>query len=582
MNLPLLVPNRQSRVVTDRFTGYDHRMKIADSAFYDTENLSSRDFPLLSTRPRRGKLRRLSAPGGLIAKDALAVVDDGTLYYNGLATAVTGLRPGEKQLVSMGAYLLIFPDKVYFNTEDPADFGSMEADLTLTGDVAYSLCDLDGRDLDKPTVGDTEPAAPANAALWIDTAGGGKVLRQWSAVQSLWVEVPTVYTKLSLPSHGRVTKLFSQYDGVEISGAAFDDFNGDKILYALGGGESERDYIVLAGLLEEPATRGGTLRIRRSLPPMDFVCESQNRLWGCYYGSDGDKTVNEIYASALGDFKNFRQYLGLATDSWTASVGSDGQWTGAINYLGHPSFFKANRIHQVTVSPYGAHRLDETPCRGVQKGCHKSLCVLGESLYYKAPGQICVWQGGFPQSIGAPLGEQQFSDAVGGGVDGRYYLSMKDAAGAWQLFVYDSQRSLWYREDGFHALSFAENGGELYAIEADTGELWAMKGSEGEPEQSLSWRAETGILHYETTDRKYLSRLNLSLRMAEGARLKVSLRYDSEGDWQSQGEIVFPGTGTVTLPIRPRRCDHLQLRLEGEGEVRIYALTRVLEIGSDL
>ena len=33
----------------------------------------------------------------------------------------------------------------------------------------------------------------------------------------------------------------------------------------------------------------------------------------------------------------------------------------------------------------------------------------------------------------------------------------------------------------------------------------------------------------------------------------------------------------MSLPLRPRRCRYLALRLEGEGEVQIYSLTRVLE-----
>ena len=353
------------------------------------------------------------------------------------------------------------------------------------------------------------------------------------------------------------------------------------VLYAVGGGEGQRDFIVLAGLCPAAITREAvSVRIRRTLPDMDFVCQCQNRLWGCKYGRVGDRTVNEIYASALGDFRNFRQYLGLATDSWTASVGSDGEWTGAVSYLGHPLFFKEDRLHTVTVSPVGAHRVEETVCRGVQKGSDRSLCVVGESLYYKAPGEVCVWQGGFPQTVSAPLGEARYTDAAAGAIDGLYYLSMRGAEG-WRLFTYDTRRGIWYREDALHALCFAAAGNELYAVDADTGELLALKGTAGTPEASLPWMAETGAQHYETADRKYLSRWALTLRMAEGASLRIFLRYDSAGDWEESGVIHFSGRGTVTVPIRPRRCDHLQLRLVGQGEAQIFALTRVLEVGSD-
>ena len=582
MQFPYLAPTPQSRVTTDRFRGYDHRLRIPDGAFYETRNLSSRDYPLLSTRRPRGLVRTLTAPGGLIAKDALITVEDGTLCVNGLPTALTGLAPGDKQLVSMGAYVLVFPDKRYYNTEDAADFGSMEAELQLSGDYACTLCTLEGEPLPAPTVSATEPADPVNGALWLDPGGGGKTLRCYSAASGVWAELESVYVRVDLPSYGQLPRAFKALDGVTLTGVSA-ELDGEKILYALGGGETERDYLVLAGLIEAPFSGAGTVTLRRSVPDMDYVCEAGNRLWGCRYGSDGSRVLNEIYASALGDFRNFRQYLGLATDSWTASLGSDGPFTGAVNYLGRPTFFKEDRIHQVTISASGAHRLEETPCRGVQRGSAKSLCVVGESLYYKSGDGVCVWQGGFPRTVSAPLGEERYDSAAAGALGERYYLSMRNsAAGAWCLFCYDAELDLWYREDELHAAAFAALDGELYALEAESGRLWALQGSAGEIEGDFDWMAETGLLHYRSSDRKYLSRYNLSLRMEPGAELHLWLRYDSAGDWMAAGELRFSGTGTLTLPIRPRRCDHLQLRITGRGQVRIFALTRVLEIGSDV
>lgn len=580
---PVLAPARQSRVVTDTFGGYDHRLRIPDGCFYDTENLSARHYPLLSTRLPRGVVAELSDPGGLIEKDTLCHVDNGTLYVNGAPSSLTGLSAGEKQLVGMGAYVLVFPDKAYCNTENPADFGPIEADYTVTGDVEYALCTSDGEVLPDPTLSDSEPEEPENAALWLDTSGGGRRLMQWSEALSLWTELPTVYTRVTLPDIGEAPRQFKQFDGVTVEGLASDALNGEKILYAVGGGGTERDYLVLVGLIDAAfVQREATVRLRRTLPPMDYVCQCQNRLWGCRYGHDGEKVVNEIYCSALGDFKNFRQFLGLSTDSWAASVGSDGEFTGAVSYLGHPCFFKENRIHQVTVSAIGAHRVDETVCRGVQKGSSRSLQVVGESLYYKSCEDICVWQGGFPQSVSAALGEERYREAAAGSVDGRYYISMRGADGEFRLFVFDTQLGVWYREDNLHAQCFAAVDGELYCIDADSGRLLALKGREGVLEESLPWMAETGILHYRTSDRKYVSRYGLSLRMKSPARLAIYLRYDSDGDWELSGEVALSGTGTVTVPIRPRRCDHLQMRLVGEGEVKIYAITRVLEVGSDM
>ena len=85
----------------------------------------------------------------------------------------------------------------------------------------------------------------------------------------------------------------------------------------------------------------------------------------------------------------------------------------------------------------------------------------------------------------------------------------------------------------------------------------------------------------ELPDRKYLSRFDLKMQLARGGKLRVWLNYDSGEDWIPAGEIEGSGLNTLLLPVRPRRCDHMRLRLEGEGELRLFSITRVLRKGSD-
>jgi hypothetical protein len=136
------------------------------------------------------------------------------------------------------------------------------------------------------------------------------------------------------------------------------------------------------------------------------------------------------------------------------------------------------------------------------------------------------------------------------------------------------------REDELRALGFASLGDELYCLTPDA--LFAMEGSHGTPEPYVSWEAETGMLYYQYPDRKYLSRFNLRLYMEEGAQLDVYLMYDSSGEWVRQGRVKMKGTRTVTLPVRPRRCDHLRMKLAGKGEVRLYSIAKILTTGSDV
>ena len=106
--LPKLDYEYAERVVTDVFAGYRHKARIGDGEFYDTKNLTSAYYPLLGNRKKRARVRTMKSPGGVLAKEKLAYVEEGTLWYDGKETAVTGLAPGRKQLVSMGAVIVIF------------------------------------------------------------------------------------------------------------------------------------------------------------------------------------------------------------------------------------------------------------------------------------------------------------------------------------------------------------------------------------------------------------------------------------------------------------------------------------------
>ena len=584
MQFPTLTEQGQSREMISTFAGYDHNRSIAANAFYDMKNMSSDGYPLLQSRARRGVVRQMEKPQGILAKDAMAWADGGKLYYNGAEIVGLTLTEGEKQLVSMGAYLLIWPDKKYLNTKDLADFGSLEASYESSGTVTYLLCGADGSPLSK--VSATKPEEPKGGDYWIDTTQTPHSLMVWSESSEMWTSVGTVYTKIQAVGIG---KPFQEGDGVEISGAAyggdsdvvqaqFEELNGTKIIYA-----KDEDYIVVVGLIDLTYEQTeGAVTVKRAVPDMDYVCEAQNRIWGCKYGMVDGKAVNELYCCKLGDFRNWRVYAGISTDAWAASVGSDGAWTGCANYMGSPTFFKENVIHRVAISAVGAHQVTETVGRGVQSGSFRSLCVVNEVLFYKSRTDVCAYDGSFPTSMGAALGEERYSGAVGGSFNGKYYLSMKDSGGVWHLFCYDAGKGMWHREDNTHAMCFAAMNDDLYYIDADTKKLMCVLGTQGTPEADLEWMAESGVIGYEYPDKKYLSRYNIRLQVENGGELRLYCQYDSDGRWEHAGTVRRRGTGTFTVPVIPRRCDHMKLRLEGKGVVRVFSIAKILELGSDV
>lgn len=573
--LPKLKEYGGRRDFLEAFMGYDHNLKTNEGTWFDEMNLTAAEFPVFSTRKRRGVVSQLTAPAGLAEKDALAYVDGADLVYNGytvhmeLSTAAS-MKP--KQLVSMGAYLLIWPDKKYLNTADLTDFGAMENSVTLTSDISVTLCRADGSGYGNYVQSVTAPEAPADKDYWMDIGEEKPVLKQWNESTGMWVSIATTYLKIA--SAGIDTG-FKQWDGVTVSGFTNEALNSTYVLQAVGEG-----YIVVIGILQDPIEQTGGVSIERSVPPMDYVTECDNRIWGCKYGLVGGKTVNEIYACKLGDFKNWNCFMGLSTDSYAASRGSDGVFTGAATLQGHPLFFKENYIEKVYPSSTGAHQIVTAPARGVQKGCWRSLQVVGEVLYYKGTKDVCAYTGSLPVAVSEALGEDEWSDARAGAVGEVYYIAMKDRNGAWTMFTYDTAKRIWHKEDAVKPMAFAVKDGELYYIDEESSELVCVSGAEGTEETSLAWMAESGVIGFEQAGQKYISRFVFRAELEKGAELRLEIRYD-EGPWQKRGCFTRPGLGSFVLPVMPRRCDHLRIRLSGHGGVKIYSMAKYLEQGSD-
>ena len=585
MKYPKLKEISSSRQMVETFLGYNHNLRIGSGEFFDMKNMTSDYYPILAPRGKRGVYASPASPQGLIAKDSLCYVD-GTDFVINQYPVNMGLSVAEddcpKQLISMGAYVIIMPDKKYINTLDLTDYGNIEASFTTASDVFFTLCTVDGEDYADAVVSATEPEEPENMALWIDTSSTPHTLKRYSESSAVWVAIATTYVKITCTGIG---KAFEQYDGVTISGILpenLQDLNGSMIVWAKGD-----DYIVVTGILDEVTTQttaDGSVKVERRMPNMDFMVESENRLWGCRYGiATNGEVVNEIYACKLGDFKNWNCFMNISTDSYVASCGTDGQFTGAITHLGYPLFFKENCMHKVYGNYPANFQIQTTACRGVQKGCERSLAIVNETLYYKARSGVCAYDGSLPVEMSTALGETRYDSAVAGARGNKYYISMRDMVNEdYHLFVYDTARGMWHKEDNLQADSFCSCRDELYCIEHNTGKIITMLGSGTVDSGKVPWMAQTGPIGTSMPDMKYVSRITVRMSLEYGAKVRFYVQYDSMGSWEHLCTMSGTNLRSFTVPIRPRRCDHLRIRIEGEGEARIYSITKTIEQGSEL
>ena len=133
----------QSTVTVSSFLGLDRRARGELGSFREMENLCAQGYPTLTVRRPRGIAGSVTAPGGLTAKDGLIWVDGHTLYIGGVATELV-LTEGSKQLIGMGNWLIVWPDKKYINTGDLSQHGSLENRVQTQGQVTLSLCGAKG------------------------------------------------------------------------------------------------------------------------------------------------------------------------------------------------------------------------------------------------------------------------------------------------------------------------------------------------------------------------------------------------------------------------------------------------------
>lgn len=650
---PTIPETARSQQVTDTFGGYNHNLKIPEGEFYEMENLCGDDYPLLATRKQRNTLQ-------VPAENLKAMVSKGdALYYIAgydPTTKTCGFYAGDekvmdlayaggsKRFVSMGAYLLIWPDKVWYNTAD-GTHGNMEKkfsaaagtylDHSLTsssgpdGQEIYDIyvlwyirpCSRDGKivyttgaaygekrvvvvdGIEYHYLNPMKPKEPKNGDAYIDRETRtpyiyNDISKDWSAQ-----DVPV----MRLECKG-IGSAFAPGDYIRVSGVDPGTYSGQNV----GDNPSDgvyrevlvtgENYIVLDayapadehGIMNDTPPAEGYVKAAMDTPDMDYVIEAQNRLWGCKYGTVNGKLVNEIYASALGRFDVWHKYAGVSTDSYAASVGSDGRWTGAVNYQGYPLFFKEDRMHKVYVSASGAHRIQEYTMRGVQPGGAKSLAVVNGVLFYKARDCVCAYDGsGAPTDVSEKLNLNSLSrpgstTSIAAAYRDKYYLylQMNTPPGS-RLLVLDTRRGAWYRENlpiG-SITDFTEHMGSLLCAAGGIEEIAHdnQVSNLGDTEEgNVAWSCETGLIGYSTVEQKYVSRFNIRMSLARDAYMDVLVQYDSDGVWHNQGRIQGVGTRTFMLPVRPRRCDHFRIRLEGSGDVRIYSFAKIFEEGSDV
>ena len=595
MRFPKLQELQRYREMTTVFGGYNHQISCNEGQFFDMKNMTSKYFPILSPRQKRGIVKSFVNPQGILDKEDLWWIDDKALYKNGERIELEGVRFNDispKTMAKMGAYIIVMPDKIWIKaTDEEIECGYMEniVEYEKGTEIKFSICDEYGRAITWHDADyyKTTQAKDGDYQMSVN-ANGKPSLKVYSASTGIWMSVISTYTQISALGIG---KGFEKEDGVKITTNINTDSLDNIFVNVEDDGEhySVNTYIVdrtddaitIPGIYNgrlEPFTEMDLL-VERKTPEMAYITECNNRLWGC------SKDGHEIYASKLGDVKNWNCFRGNSMDSWAATIGSDGKFTGAITFLGYPMFFKEDSLIKIGVSAIGGHQTKETMCRGVQDGSSGSLSILNEILYYKSNSGVCAYNGSLPYSISDNFGDVNYYDAVGGALGDKYYISMRNKNNVYSLFVYDSKNGIWCKEDDTQAIVFSRHKDDLYFIDAKDKMMKSVGGTllfdSKDAEDIFNWYVESGTIGYSSPDNKYVGRINIRITLEFGTNVDFYIQYDSMGEWEHKFNMSGTGTRTYSIPLIPKRCDHFKYKIKGNGICKIHSITKTIEEGSD-
>ena len=612
----MLLTNRtgvkNTRDLLRAFGGLNETYGCTEAEYSGGMNFSARDFPALSTRLPRRRLQELAGLNGMYHLNGLLTVCGQDLVYTPdeapaqPVTVKNAVADSRKTMVGIGTKILIFPDKVAFDTADgsAAPLGAAWEAGSLS--VSFAPCDASGNTYEVKDKGTKEPEHPQDGQLFLKLNEPDKpysaenTLEVYSEASDNWTVIPLDYCLVTAEGIGAE---FRVWDTVTLTGTGAEQadqwagLDGDRIVYGVTettlrlradpGGEhfygrlvhngSSAVWVSMDGTQREEYFPAEGVKAERRVPDLEYLTECDNRVWGC------SSSENVIYACKLGDPTSWFSYRGIAADSYAVTVGSDGAFTGAATCMGYALFFKENTLHKLYGSKPSDFQLSSLRCRGVAKGAARSLCVINETLYYLSPDGVMAWDGSIPTKVSTALDPARLRNvksALGGALDGRYYLHLVRGSGeaqAVRLLVYDTERGLWQEED-VCSYEMAGSGGQLYlwdgkaiwAADADREENWQQAGG---IEDGVSFELVSGNIGLDSPEELYLSRLTLRLEAEVKSRIEVAVSYDS-GAWETLAQLTADGRRCFDVPFVPRRCGSLRFRLKGRGQLTLRSLTR--------
>jgi len=263
------------------------------------------------------------------------------------------------------------------------------------------------------------------------------------------------------------------------------------------------------------------VRISKYVPEIIYTCEFAGRVFGL------DPYGEYIYASKLHEPLNFTQYDGLADSSWYSEVDSSGEWTGMIVNNSQLYCFKKDRIYVL----YGDNSKNFCIAKSFGPGCidGRSICIVNNNIYYLGSDGIYAYRSGVSQKVSEKLGEFNYKEAVCCGFGSLLYACLKNDKSC-ELFVFDTNRDIWYRHDDIDIVEFYVHDNKLYG--ATKHDFICF----GDGCEDFEYSVTSKIFTDATSYMRSIVSLYFRLKLGVNSEASVYISYDG-GEWKKCGHI---------------------------------------------
>lgn len=592
MFFPKLKAYKEKSLSVNKFGSLVFGEAVPDGCFADSLNLTGDKYPLMSARDKRAEYKSsyplgfggesvtavLDTPSGLLICTETAVYLDGVKIEGAVLSGKTAFR----QAILTGRNIFICPDGIYIKCTDEGVSVSLCNFTVSAPEAELTYCTEDGTDVFPQYFGDIPQSAVTGDTLVLSD---GSKMELMGFTGEKWIKESDLYFRLCMP-----------FDFTGIS-------EGDSVHVKSKGGLLRDGYFTVKTVFSDSLVLSGNINsdgviaqvtLSRRIPKMDFAVEHNNRIWACRYGENNEgEFVNEIYASRLGDPTEWGSFQGISTDSYTASLGCPGEFTGVGKVGNEVVFFKDSCLIRVLGSSPSEFTVYTVPGRGIEKGQHKSLVNLGERLFYKSAEGITVYDGTLPFLVSERDAFTGFKEAVAGYDGGKYVIAMTSPRGDRAVYVYDTGNGLWHKEDdSFYTLCMFRKDGNLFYVSRDN-RVFVRDGKRLTPENSylplygevaftpeseeeVLWYGETGKLCRNiTSHNKRVRALRFSLTLSEDAVFRVLIKPDSAECFRELFFLDKKTDGIFSCCVRVPGCKFFTLRFEGQGDFTLHGIEAV-------